>query len=274
MINIKHVATILLGFWVLGARAEVETVEPAYMEAGVGLVGQYIADYRGSGHYSLTALPIPYLLYEGRIFKADKDGVRGEFFSRTRYQLDISVGGSLHGESDDNIRRQGMPELLSSFEVGPSFNVHLGDGNFDQGFSLRFPVRAVIGVNYKKPDLDHIGYLFNPRLNWRNLDVGGGWRVSTSIGILVADRRYHAYYYDVATQFSHPERPSYRSSSGYSGVTTRISTYREVGDWRLGISFNYDNLSNAVFRDSPLVETDNFFSLSFGLTRTLWTNTP
>lgn len=274
MKKIKWAAMLWLWLWILDAKADVQAIEPAYMEAGVGLVGQFIADYRGSEHYSLTALPIPYLLYEGRIFKADKDGVRGEFFSRTRYQLDISVGGSLHGESDNNIRRQGMPELLSSFELGPSFNIHLGDGNFDNGWSLRLPLRAVIGIDYKKPGLDYIGYIFNPRLNWRNLDIGGGWRISTNVGILWADRHYHAYYYDVAPQFSRADRPYYRSSGGFSGVTTRVSTYREFGLWRLGLSLNYDNLNDAVFRDSPLVETDHFVSFSFGLTRTLWTNTP
>lgn len=272
LIRQATIVIVLIGW--SGAHADVEIVEPAYMEAGIGLVGQYIADYRGSKHYSLTALPIPYLLYEGRIFKADKDGVRGEFFSRTRYQLDISVGGSLHGESDDNIRRQGMPELLSSFELGPSFNIHLGDGNFDDGWSLRLPIRAVMGVDYKKPDLDYIGYLFNPRLNWRNLDIGGGWRISTNVGIMLADRHYHAYYYDVAPQYANPERAYYHAKGGFSGINARISTYREFGDWRLGMSFNYDNLNGAVFRDSPLVETDHFVSFSFGMTRTLWTNTP
>lgn len=271
---IKQATTLLLWLWLSEVKADVEIVEPAYMEAGVGLVGQFIADYRGSEHYSLTALPIPYLLYEGRIFKADKDGVRGEFFSSARYQLDISLGGSLHGESDDNIRRQGMPELLNSFELGPSFNIHLGDGNFGEGWSLRLPVRAVIGVDYRKPDLEYIGYIFNPRLNWRNLDIGGGWRISTNVGIMLADRQYHAYYYDVEPQYSQPGRPSYRASGGFSGINARVSTYREFGVWRLGMSFNYDNLNNAVFRDSPLVETDHFVSFSFGLTRTLWTNTP
>ncbi len=252
--------------------ATVGAEEPPYMEAGIGLVGQYIADYRGSSHYQLQALPLPYLIFEGRIFKADKDGVRGEFFKRARFELDVSLAGSLNGDSDNNPLREGMPELLSSVEVGPSFNIKLTGDEFRQGWSLRLPVRAVIGVDFSGYRLDYLGYLANPRLTWKHPDIGGGWRLSTNLGFTWADRNLHSYYYDVAPEFATPARPAFDTGSGFSGTFLRVSGYKQLGDWRVGLSLNYDNLAHTAFFDSPLVETEHFFSLSFALVRTLWSN--
>lgn len=263
---------IPLGLGLASVWAATSTEEPPYMEAGLGLVGQYIADYRGSSRYQLQALPLPYLIFEGRIFKANKDGVRGEFFKRARFELDVSLAGSLNGDTDNNPLREGMPELLSSVEIGPSFNIKLTGDDFRQGWSLRLPVRAVVGVDFSGYRLEYLGYLANPRLTWRHPDIGGGWRLSTNLGFSWADRQLHSYYYDVAPEFATGTRPVFETGSGFSGSFLRVSGYKQLGDWRVGLSVNYDNLADSVFFDSPLVETEHFFSLSFALVRTLWSN--
>lgn len=247
-------------------------VGPAHMEAGVGLVGQYLADYRGSRRYQLKALPVPYFLYYGRFLKADGRGLRGDFLATDRVEISLSVDGSLSGDSEGNLQRAGMPELSASFEVGPSLNVNLNGLSFEKGLSLNLPLRAVIAVDPGRFQLKHIGFLSNPRLSWRHPNLYAGWRVSADLGLVVASGAYHDYYYRVRPAYAETWRPSYDASGGYSGSFVRLAGYRQIGTWRFALSMRYDNLSGAVFEDSPLVETEHFASLSFAVIKTFWSN--
>lgn len=244
--------------------------QATYMEVGVALVGQFSADYRGSAHYQPYAVPLPYFLYQGPIIKADEDGLRGEFWANHRFEFNISVDGSLSGRSDNNELRMGMNKLYSAFEGGPSFNVNITGDSFRDGWSARFPVRAVFTIG--GGGLDYIGYLFNPRLTWRASRKIWDWETSLNLGLLFADKTYHRYYYDVAAEFVTDQRPFYSAGGGYSGAFTRIGFYRRLDNWRLGVSLRYDNLAGVRFGDSPLVETNHFSSVSVGLVRTLWAN--
>lgn len=242
----------------------------SYMEAGVALVAQASADYRGSTHYQPYALPLPYFIYQGPVLKADKDGVRGDFWATHRFEFNISVGGSLNGNSDNNELRQGMHKLDSAFEFGPSFNINISGEGFNDGWVARFPLRGVFTVG--SGGIDYIGMLFNPRLTWRVPSSFYGWRTSFNVGLLFADRRYHGYYYDVDPEQVTENREFYRSSSGYSGAFTQLSFYKRIDKWRIGASLRYDHLGGVSFDDSPLVETDHYGSISVGVVRTLWMN--
>lgn len=262
------VLAFLLSLTVMPVAANSEASVPTKMEAGVALVAQGAADYRGSEHYRPYALPLPYFLYQGPVFKADRDGVRGDFWSGYRMEFNISMDGSLNGNSDDNDARRGMPELESAVELGPSLNIRLSGDSFREGWSLRLPVRAVISIS--GDGLDHIGNIFSPRLAWRKPELYAGWRASVALGAMFADRDYHAYFYDVAERYVTPGRPFYHASGGYSGSFLRFTLYKPWQKWRLGVSLRYDYLDGAAFSDSPLVETRHYGSVSFGLIRTLW----
>ena len=253
--------------------AEIDTnSEPnnqnAQLELGVGLVSQWAADYRGSKQYSVNALPLPYILYTGEIFKIDRDGIRGELFASDRYELNFSFDGSLSSNSDDNKLREGMPKLNSTFEVGPSFNINLTGENFKQGWSLRLPLRAVVAVGSN--GLDYAGNIFNPRLTWRDPNFYAHWRASFNLGVLWASQKYHAYYYEVTTPFATESRSEYFTRSGYSGSYIRLGAYRQFESWRVGMSLRYDTLNGTTFENSPLVETTDYLSFSLGVTKRLW----
>ena len=265
---LKTCGGFLLLVWVTAVSAQ--TDNSAYMEAGAVLVGQASADYRGSKHYQPYALPLPYFIYQGPILKADKDGVRGEFWANHRFEFNASVDGSLNGNSDNNTLREGMPELDSAVEVGPSLNMKLTGETFSEGWSLRFPLRAVFTIS--RSGFDYIGYLFNPRLNWRKSEVIGDWRLSFNTGILYADKQFHRYYYDVKNEYVTDDRPYYRAQAGYSGAFGKFSIYRAMEKWRVGVSFRYDYLGGVKFIDSPLVETKHYGSVSVGVVRTFWAN--
>jgi len=197
------------------------------IEVGAALGAQYLADYRGSEEYVANAIPFPIFQYRGERFKIDRSGIRGDLLKEKSWELNVSGEVALNGGDDDNEKRRGMPELNSAFEFGPSFNYAL-DGNIDDdGWMIRLPVRAVVAAGLDR--VEHIGFVFNPKLTYLYDRGTYNWRSSTSIGALWGSE-----------------------------------------DWRYGVSLRYDNLAGASFRDSPLVETDHFFTVSFLFARYLW----
>jgi outer membrane protein len=233
-------------------------------ELGAGLGSQTLADYRGSEHYQTSVVPIPFIIYRGDFLQADDDGIRGLFFNSDRFELDVSLAGSLNGDSEGNDLRRGMPELHPSAEIGPSFNVNLTGSDFNEGWSLRLPVRAVYGFDFDEFEVDHIGYLANPQLTYEDLDWKG-WEGSLDLGFLYGSEDYHEYYYSVESQYATSERPEYSADSGFSGSYFSFSMTRREGKLWYGGYLRYDNLSGASFEESPLVETDHFFTLGLGV---------
>lgn len=259
---------LLVGCSYASAEEADDAMDAPSMEAGVGLVSQFSADYRGSNYYSLEALPVPYFLYSGRIIKVDRQGFRGELVANPRFEVNVSVAGSLNGSADDNPLRQGMPDLESTFEVGPSLNINLTGQDFRHGWLLRLPLRAVLDFDAK--GVDYVGYLFNPRLTWRKPDVVMAWRMTFNAGLVWADRDYHAYYYAVEPAYALPSRPAFAARSGFGGGFASLGFYRQSGSWRFGASLRYDYLGGAAFIDSPLVQSKHSASMSFGMTKRLW----
>ncbi len=230
-------------------------------ELGVALGGQVLRDYRGSSESQVQVYPIPFLVYRGDFFKVDRNGVRGEFLSNDRVQFNLSGETALNGSSDDNELRQGMPELESAFELGPSVNINLSGDDFSRGWQLRLPLRAVITAG--ESGIHSRGYNFNPRFTYTKPDLFGGWRGRINIGGLFGSKRYHDYYYRVDEQYVTPTRASYDANGGFSGYYFKTSLSRRKGDFWYAASFRYDNLSGASFEDSPLVETKDYFAISF-----------
>lgn len=254
------------------AQAQEQTSsEGPYIEVGGALIGQYIADYRGSSRYQYKVLPVPYGIYLGRWLKADRGGLRSDFIANSRMELGASLSASLGGDSEGNEVRQGMPELGVPFEIGPTLNVNLTGADFREGWALRLPLR---GVAAWASGINGVGFLFAPQVSYRSPDAVERWRFSSNIGLTFADRRYHEYFYNVEPRFATATRPMYQASSGYSGAFAEVYLYKRFGDTRLAFGIRGDYLGGATFESSPLVETDTNFSVSFALVRTLWRNRP
>lgn len=260
--NRTNKSGILLAMSLFGSAALGQT-EPKW-ELGVGIGSQTLADYRGSKHYEANFLPIPFIVYNGDFLKADDDGIRGLFHKTDRFELNISIAGSLNGNGEDSPLREGMPELHPAAEIGPSANFNLTGQDFNKGWSLRIPVRGVFTFDVSELDVDHIGYLANPQFTYEGLDWKG-WDGSLDLGILYGSKEYHEYYYSVTPQFAIAERPAYEADSGYSGSYFNFSMVRREGRLWYGGYLRYDNLNGTAFADSPLVETDHYFTLGLGV---------
>jgi outer membrane protein len=126
----------------------------------------------------------------------------------------------------------------------------------DWKLDLRLPVRAAFTID-SHPRL--AGWIATPNVNL-DLRLGGGWNLGLQAGPLFADRRLHAYFYDVAPVHATAQRPAYRASGGYAGVNALAGMSRRDGSRWLGLFVKVDNLSGAAFEASPLVRQRQHWS--------------
>lgn len=245
-------AILLFSAYAMAAPAE----EMPRWEAGFGLGAVRGPDYRGSDEYRNYLLPIPYLIYRGERLRADRRGVRSDLFRGVNVSVNINATVGLPASSARNEARAGMPDLDFTFEAGPSLNVRLyANESLDRLLSVRLPVRGVVAT-----DLTHaefIGWVFLPHVAYDLFSVGPdrAWRVGLSAGPIFATNKYHDYYYAVRPEFATPTRPAYDASGGYSGASVGLTITRRYPGYWVGAFVRYDDLSNVVFEDSPLMRS-------------------
>ena len=73
-------------------------------------------------------------------------------------------------------------------------------------------------------------------------------------------------------EYVRPFRSEYNAQAGYSGEFIRLTLFRSWGSYKAGVSIRYDHLGNAIFKDSPLVESEHYGSVSFAIIKKLWSN--
>ena len=236
--------------------------EPLY-EFGLGVGAIAFEDYRGSGTAHAYPLPLPYILYNGKFLKANRDGIRGTLFNQDRFELNLSFDATTPVRNDRE--RSGMPDLKSTVELGPSLDLHLmRSADARVKLDIRLPVRSALTVE-ASPTI--IGWTFTPRLA---LDVRSplgyeGWNLGILTGPLFADRRYHAYFYSVAPQFATDTRPIYRAQGGYAGTQFITALSKRFPKFWIGAYARCDSLAGAVFTDSPLVQRQSYWSGGIGI---------
>jgi outer membrane scaffolding protein for murein synthesis (MipA/OmpV family) len=231
--------------------------------AGIGVLS--LPDYRGSDQFSLYAIPFPYLVYRGEFLKADRNGIRGTLFGSDRIELNLSLGASLPVNSDDNPARQGMPDLRPTVELGPSLDLNLWrTPDRRTRLDLRLPVRTAVTV---KGGMNEVGWVFSPRLNLDITDVAGlaGWNLGLLAGPMYGSERNHAYFYSVAPQYATVGRPAFDAKGGYAGSQFLMSLSKRYPKYWLGAFVRQDTLKGAVFADSPLVKSENYFAAGVGV---------
>ncbi|MBW8307291.1 MAG: MipA/OmpV family protein [Thiobacillus sp.] len=239
--------------------------EKPLWELGAGISALSLPDYRGSDQASVYAIPFPYLIYRGEFLKADRHGIRGTFFGTDRIELNLSLGASLPVNSDDNRARQGMPDLQPTVELGPSLDLNLWrTADRRTRLDLRLPVRTAVTV---KGGMDDIGWVFSPRLNLDITDVAGlaGWNMGLLAGPMYGSERNHDYFYTVAPQFATADRPAFDAKGGYAGSQLMMTASKRYPKYWLGAFVRWDSLEGAVFADSPLVKSENYFAAGVGI---------
>ncbi len=231
-------------------------------ELGIGAAVWYLPDYRGSDESRFYAVPFPYPIYRGKIFRAHGSTLSGLLFDSDRLKLDLSLSGSIPVNSEDNKAREGMPDLDFTGEVGPSLEWKIFEEK-TRSLWVKVPLRAVFSV----PDFEYRGLKFAPYLDYQWMSsIIPGWRMFLGAGPIFGTERYHDYFYEVKSKFARADRPEYHPDGGYSGSAISFGLRRRFKDIQIFSSIRYDRLTGAAFEDSPLVKTDNYFSAGVTLT--------
>lgn len=246
-----------------GARAdEFETPqrdELPLWEIGLFTGAARLPHYRGSDKYSTYFFPMPYLIYRGDIFKADRDGVKGIFWKNDRLETGISLDGN-PPPNEDNQARKGMDDLGAILEIGPQLKYFINDRKSPDPFFLTAAVRTAISVDTDDLHTGYQGLCGGLKAVYRNHSwlEDQGITLGTSAGIEFISRDYASYFYDVSPAEATPARPAYQADGGYAGVSFSINASKKISDnWAIGAYYRWDNLSGAAYHDSPLVKTEN-----------------
>ena len=253
-------STLLLAATCWGASCLAKP-EPLW-EFGLGPGAIVFASYRGSDTTHALPLPVPYVIYNGDFFKVDRDGVRGTLFDQRWFEINLSFNVTTPVRNDRE--RSGMPNLQSTFEAGPSFDIHLfRSKDARMKLDLRMPLRAAATVELT-PHV--VGWTFSPNLNLDIKDPFGfdGWRVGMLTGPLFADRRYHDYFYSVAPQYATAARPPFQAEGGYAGTQFLAALTKRYPRFWMGAYARYDTLAGAVFVESPLVQRQSYWTAGLG----------
>jgi MipA family protein len=231
-------------------------------EFGLGAGAVVFESYRGSDTTHALPLPIPYLIYNGKFLKADRDGVRGTLFNQDRFEINLSFNLTTPVRNDRE--RSGMPNLQSTVEVGPSFDLHLyRSAGSKLKLDLRMPLRAAATIE-ASPHV--IGWTFTPRINLDIEDPFGlnAWNIGLLTGPLFAGRQYDDYFYSVAPQYATVSRPQFQAEGGYAGTQFLAAFSKRYPKFWMGAYMRYDTLAGAAFVDSPLVQRRSYWTAGFG----------
>lgn len=261
--------TLFAGFILAAAFvAPAMAQQPARMEVGVGAAALMTPTYRGSGNYDVQALPFPYFVYRGDRLKLTRQNVRLQALDWEHFSLGISGSGSFPGDGGRDPARAGMPDLDPTLEIGPSLDwTWTGLGST---VCFCVPIRSVTAT-----DLKHwqgAGWVAHPQVRWSTYAGGDSWILwlSSSIGPLFADRRNHAYFYDVEPQYAQPGRGEYHAGGGYSGTRASIFASFRRDRWTVGAGLVGDWLEGAAFSESPLLQKSSSAILGVSVAYSLW----
>ena len=234
-------------------------------EAGIGVAAITLPAYRGADKVHQFVLPLPYFIYRGDFFKADRQGVRGQLFDSDRVDLTVSASASPPTKSDDVAARADMPNLQPTLELGLQTAITLWRGNGAIPFvKLRLPLREAFTITAPRRD---VGAIFSPNLNADVNDAFGlpGWTLGVVTGPVFATKRQNAYFYSVAPQYATASRPAYDAKGGYGGMQLLLSLSKRFNNTWVGAYLRQDTLRGAVYADSPLVAQHSYTSAGFAV---------
>lgn len=254
----------------LPATAAVSAEELPLWEFGFGGGAIRVPDYRGSDEAGVYPYPFVMPVYRGRFLQADEEGIKGVLGQSSRFRIDLSFYGNVP-VSGDNDARAGMDDLDPILELGPMLRFKPWHSPVRrQSLIFDVPVRAAIAVG---SGVEYVGFGVTPRLSYRraldfgrNSPLGSGWKWSISGEALWGSTGLHRYYYQVDPVDATDARPVYAAEAGFGGTRWRSSLYRRDPNKLISLYAVYDNVSGAVFEDSPLVRQRGGFTVGFVVT--------
>lgn len=252
------------------ARAE-EAAKAAHelplWELGVAAGGVSQQAYPGADEQARRGLVLPYVVYRGKVLRADDGGAGLRAVRTDGFELDVSFAGSLSTGSRSLRAREGMAHLGTLVEFGPAARWFLNGRGARDRLVAELPLRGVFEAS--RPD-HHRGMSLEPELGIERRSGAGELGYAVRVAALFGDRRQGSTYYAVAPGEALPDRPAYAAHGGLiawrlSGTLARHLT----PDLRLFGFGRLDSVAGAANRDSPLVRRTTGVSVGIGLAYTL-----
>ena len=235
---------------------------------------QYAPAYPASDENTLSAIPFPFPVYRGKVFRFGEDMEslgRGRLLQSDRVKLDVNFDVSFPADSDDIDAREGMPDLDWLLEAGPELEFGLADGVLGGGrLLLGLQLRGAVSADGLSTS--YRGLVFNPELKYRNNQVfGPRTEFSVRVTPAFATSEYMNYFYEVEPRFATPTRPAFEADAGYLGteLTTTIQRHlNERLELRAGVKVWLNH--GATNDDSPLFREDVNYGVFAALIWSFW----
>lgn len=222
--------------------------------------------YLGANSRVQTPLLLPYLTYRGDTLSLDRKGGKVKAIKRGDFTLDLDAGLNFGSEAKNIEERQGMADLGTSLEVGPSAKWVLAE---TQGGRLGFAV-AVRGSFDLNNSLAFSGVSVLPKLSFDRTSLNG-WQVEASAGPVWGDKKYLANFYEVAPQYATANRPAYTARAGLLSWRSDVALSKQIGPrLRLLSALRFESAKGAANANSPLVKRSSGVSTFAGLTYSFW----
>ena len=232
-------------------------------EAGVFAGSLSSPAYPGSAERLTRTLALPYFIYRGDILRVDRGGIGARMMMGPDVELDVGFAGSLPASSADIEVRQGMPDLGTLLEFGPVLKITLARPQPGSRLGLELPVRSVFEIN---GGLRSQGFAFQPSLVWENRDIGSGWSLSASGGLVWGDAQLNQYFYGVPQTYATAQRPAFEAQAGLIGMRASISSSKSLSpDLRLFAYARHDLYNLGANLSSPLSLQSTGQSVGLGL---------
>ncbi len=237
-------------------------------EGGIALVSARVPAYPGANQYNFFTLPFPSFFYRGDLVRADEEGgMRGRFFKNDTFEINLSIGGSLPANSEDNGARQGMPDLNTMAELGPGLLATLWQQRGKQSFKLglNIPLRTALALDFWS--VKERGLVFNPLIYFITENfLANKIFTFTGLSSVVASQKFHRYFYQVEPQYVTPDRPQYSASSGYLSTTLSQGFSTQIAkNVMTFFGISYAHYKGAANYNSPLMKQDYNLNMALGI---------
>ena len=222
--------------------------------------------YLGARSRVTTPLVLPYLTYRGETLGLDRKGGKVKAVRRGDFSLDLDAGLNFGSEAKDVPEREGMPDLGTTMEIGPSAKWVLGE-SLGGRLGLAIAVRGSFDLNDR---LAFAGMSLLPELSFERSSPDG-WQLDASVGPVWGDRKYLANFYEVAPQYATLNRPAYEAQSGLLSWRGDLALSKQVGPrLKLLSAVRIESARGAANTRSPLLQRNSGVSAFAGLTYSFW----
>lgn len=227
--------------------------------------------YPASTERTYRGLVLPYLIYRGDIVRADRGGVGARLIRTDELELDVGFAASLPASSNDIAARKDMPDLGTLIEFGPRLKGTLARPASGGRVRFELPLRSVLEINN---GVRNQGYALEPELIYEMREIGGNWRLSTSVSAVIGDSALNQYFYGVPANFSTVQRPAFDAKAGLIATRLTVSAAKSMNpDVRVYGFVRYESYAQSANQSSPLFQQSSGSSIGLGVSWALGRST-